>query len=502
MTIVQSEVRAEPVPGLDNSYARLPDAFYARVEPSPVPSPGLVRVNRPLAKHLGLDPDALATQEGVEILAGNRIATGSEPLAMAYAGHQFGGFVPTLGDGRAVLLGELIDAGGVRRDIHLKGAGRTPFSRNGDGRAPLGPVLREYIVSEAMSALGIPTTRALAIVSTGERVFRERVEPGAILVRIAASHVRVGTFEYFYRRGDHDSVRTLADYAIERHYPHCTDAANPYRALLDEVVARQADLVCQWMLVGFIHGVMNTDNMSISGETIDYGPCAFMDAYAADTVYSSIDYGGRYAYNNQPRIAFWNLTRLAECLAPLLDDAQDKAAESAGQALEAFATRFETGFHAGLCAKIGLAGDRDDDTGLAFDLLNRMSAQGADFTNTFRKLADAAADPGADHETRSQFADPEVFDEWAVAWRARLAAENRSGSDRRAAMRAVNPTYIPRNHRVQQAIEAASGEDMDLLPLEELLTVVGRPFEDHPGLAGYARPPRPDEVVKRTFCGT
>lgn len=502
MTAAQSET-PEPVPGLDNSYARLPEVFYARVEPTPVPQPRLVRLNRPLAAQLRLDPDALATEEGAELLAGNRIAAGSEPLAMVYAGHQFGGFVPSLGDGRAVLLGEIVGSDGTRRDIHLKGAGRTPFSRAGDGRAPLGPVLREYIVSEAMAALGIPTTRALAVVTTGERVFRERVEPGAILARVAASHVRVGTFEYFYRRGDHDSVRTLADYVIERHYPQCAGDYNPYRALLDEVVAHQADLVSRWMLAGFIHGVMNTDNMSISGETIDYGPCAFMDTYAADTVYSSIDYGGRYAYNQQPRIAFWNLAQLAQCLLPLLDADEDKAMKSARQAVEVFAARFEAAFHAGVRAKIGLAGERDADTDLAFDLLNRMSEQQADFTNTFRSLSDVAAgDPATDRDVREQFADPEIFDEWAITWRQRLAAENRSDSERRAAMRASNPAYIPRNHRIQQAIDAATGDAMDLQPLEDLLTVIGRPFDEHADLARYALPPKPEEVVARTFCGT
>jgi len=498
-----SSPKVEPLPGLENSYARLPEAFYARVEPTPVQQPRLLRLNRPLAEQLGLDPAALAAPEGVELLAGNRVAPGSEPLAMAYAGHQFGGFVPSLGDGRALLLGEIVDVDGVRRDIHLKGSGRTPFSRMGDGRAPLGPVLREYIVGEAMAALGIPTTRALAVIATGERVLRERDEPGAILVRVAAGHVRVGTFEYFHRRGEHDSVRALADYVIERHYPHCGGGDNPYHALLDEVVARQARLIAQWMLMGFIHGVMNTDNMAISGETIDYGPCAFMDAYAADTVYSSIDYGGRYAYNQQPRIAFWNLAQLAQCLLPLFADGEDTAMQSAQDALEAFATRFEAAFHAGLRAKIGLQGEAQEDTELAFDLLHRMNEQQADFTNTFRGLCEAAADdPSTDRQVRGQFTDPPVFDDWARAWRQRLAGETRSDPERRAAMREVNPAYIPRNHRVQQAIDAATGETMDLGPLEELLTVVGQPFEDHPRLAGYAEPPKPEEVVAQTFCGT
>ncbi len=500
MTTVHSR-RPEPVSGLENSYARLPEVFYARVGPTPVSKPRLLRLNRPLAEQLGLDPEALASDDGVDVLAGNRIAAGSEPLAMAYAGHQFGGFAPSLGDGRAVLLGEIVDAHGVRRDLHLKGAGRTPFSRDGDGRAPLGPVLREYVISEAMTALGIPTTRALAIIETGERVFRERVEPGAILARVAASHIRVGTFEYFHQRGDGDSVRTLADYVIQRHYPHCAGGDNRYRAMLDEVIVRQADLIARWMLVGFIHGVMNTDNMAVSGETIDYGPCAFMDAYAADTVYSSIDYGGRYAYDQQPRIAYWNLARLAECLLPLLDADREKAVTSARDALDAFAVRFEAVFHAGLRAKIGLDGDRDADTDLAFDLLHRMSRQDADFTNTFRALCDVAVDgPVDDRAVRREFADPAVFDEWAVQWRERLSAESRGDRVRRAAMRAVNPAFIPRNHRVQEVINAAAGGDLQ--PLEDLLTVVGHPFDDHPGLAHYALPPKPEEAVTRTFCGT
>jgi len=493
----------EPIPDLDNTYARLPGAFYARVQPAAMPKPELVRLNRPLAEHLGLDTDALATPGGVAFLAGQYVAPGSEPLAMAYAGHQFGNFVPSLGDGRAVLLGEIVDRAGVRRDIHLKGAGRTPFSRMGDGRAALGPVLREYVISEAMAALGIPTTRALAMLTTGEQVYRERLEPGAILARVAASHVRVGTFEYFYQRNDHESVRTLADYVIERHYPECREARNPYRAMLEEVVARQAELIPQWMLVGFIHGVMNTDNMSIAGETIDYGPCAFMDSYAADTVYSSIDHGGRYAYNQQPRIAFWNLAQLAQTLLPLLDGDGERGLDSARETLDTFPARFENKFHAGMRAKIGLASDREEDTDLAFDLLHRMSEQQADFTNTFRALCDVAAgDAEGDEAVRSQFDDPVVFDDWAAKWRQRLVGESRSDAERRNAMRAVNPAYIPRNHRVQQAIAAAAGDDMNLQPLEELLTVISRPFDDHTTLADYARPPRPEEVVHRTFCGT
>jgi uncharacterized protein YdiU (UPF0061 family) len=492
---------AEPLV-LENTYAALPDAFFARVDPTPVPKPQLIRLNRPLAEQLGLDAEALESEAGVAALAGNRVPAGATPIAMAYAGHQFGGFVPSLGDGRAVLLGEVVDRDGIRRDIHLKGAGKTPFSRMGDGRAGMGPVLREYVISEAMAGLGIPTTRALAMVATGERVYRQAVEPGAVLARVAVSHVRVGTFEYFHRRGDHESVRTLADYVIDRHYPHCREADNPYRALLDEVIARQADLVAQWMGVGFIHGVMNTDNMSIAGESIDYGPCAFMDTYHPNTVYSSIDQMGRYAYNQQPRIAFWNLAQFAQCLLPLLDDDEDTAMESARAALDAYAGRFEQAYHADLRAKIGLGEEREGDIDLALDLLKRMAEHKADFTNTFRRLADCAADdPATDRNVRVQFADPDAFDGWAEQWRARLAQEQRTDAERRDAMRATNPAYIPRNHRVQQVIDAAV-RDMDLEPLESLLTVVSKPFADHPELSEYTRPPRPEEVVHRTFCGT
>src|SRR5258707_221043 len=337
-----------------NTYAALPANFFARVAPTPVVSPRLIKLNRPLAIHLGLDPDLLSSPEGTEILAGKRVPDGADPIAMAYAGHQFGHFVPQLGDGRAILLGEVIDADGVRRDIQLKGSGPTPFSRRGDGRAALGPVLREYIVSEAMAALGIPTTRSLAAVITGENVIRETLLPGAVLTRVAASHIRVGTFQFFAARGDTDGVRQLADHAINRHYPDAAKAERPYHALLAGVMARQADLVARWLLVGFIHGVMNTDNSSISGETIDYGPCAFMDDYDPAQVFSSIDEQGRYAYANQPRIALWNLTRLAECLLPLFSDDTDKAIEQAQLTLGEFAEKFTAAYQAGLRAKLGL----------------------------------------------------------------------------------------------------------------------------------------------------
>lgn len=489
-----------PLP-LEATYARLPEIFYARVAPTPVAEPRLLRVNRALAEELGLDPDLLASDAGVEILAGNRVPEGAEPLAMAYAGHQFGNFVPSLGDGRAVLLGEVVGRDGVRRDVHLKGTGPTPFSRMGDGRAALGPVLREYVVSEAMAALGVPTTRALAMLTTGEPVHREQALPGAILARVAASHVRVGTFEYFARRGDAEAVRALADYVIDRLYPEAAADASPYRALLGAVARRQADLVARWLLVGFIHGVMNTDNTSVAGETIDYGPCAFLDAYHPQTVYSSIDHFGRYAYDQQPGIAHWNLARFAETLLPLLGEREEEALEAAHEALGAYAARFEAGYHAGLRRKIGLADAREGDAELAGGLLACMAEQQADFTLTFRRLAEvAAADPAGDAGVRALFAEPEAFDAWARAWRQRLAVEGRPDAARRAAMRAASPAFIPRNHRVEQAIAAATAGDLQ--PLDELLEVTARPYDDHPGLAHLARPPEPHEVVRQTFCGT
>jgi serine/tyrosine/threonine adenylyltransferase len=485
----------------EHTYAALPANFFARVAPTPVAAPRLIKLNRQLAVQLGLDPDQLSTPEGAEILSGKRLPEGAEPIAMAYAGHQFGHFVPQLGDGRAILLGEVIDKDGVRRDIQLKGSGPTPFSRRGDGRAALGPVLREYIVSEAMAKLGIPTTRSLAAVISGENVMRETVLPGAVLTRVAASHIRVGTFQFFAARGDTDAVRRLADHAIGRHYPELAMADRPYHALLDAVIARQADLVARWLLVGFIHGVMNTDNTSISGETIDYGPCAFMDEYNPATVFSSIDEMGRYAYGNQPRIALWNLTRLAECLLPLFCDDQDKAIEQAQFALGEFAEKFTTAYQAGLRAKIGLFTKADGDEALVQDLLDAMTKNRADFTNTFRRLGDAALGAGNDEPARGLFIDPTMFDEWAVRWRQRTASEQQTPAERRAAMHRVNPAFIPRNHRVEAVIQAAMNND-DYAPFEELLTVLSKPFEDQPAFAAYAEPPEPDQRVTQTFCGT
>ena len=485
----------------DNTYARLPSRFFAQVAPTPVRAPKLIRLNQELALHLGLDPDWLAGPEGVEILAGNRVPDEAQPIALAYAGHQFGHFVPQLGDGRALLLGEVVDQDAVRRDIQLKGSGPTPFSRRGDGRAALGPVLREYIISEAMAALGIPTTRSLAAVLTGDTVVREELLPGAVLTRVASSHIRVGTFQFFAARGDVEGLRLLADHVIDRHYPEARNSDQPYHALLEQVIARQADLIAQWLLVGFIHGVMNTDNMAISGETIDYGPCAFMDAYDPAKVFSSIDQQGRYAYGNQPRIALWNLTRLAETLLPLLSDDQEKAAAKANEALSIFAPKFETAYPAGPRRKLGLFTEHDGDPALARDLLQAMAKNQADFTLTFRYLSDAAVGAQGDEAVRNLFVNPQTYDGWALHWRQRLDQEPQDAAARQTAMRATNPAYIPRNHRVESVIEAAV-ERSDFGPFEELLTVVTKPFDDQPLFAHYGAPPEPHERVHRTFCGT
>ncbi|HWT09129.1 MAG TPA: YdiU family protein [Roseomonas sp.] len=485
-------------PAFDNSYARLPERLFARLDPTPVSAPRLLRLNAGLAEALGLDPAWLVSPAGVAMLAGNHVPAGAEPIAQAYAGHQFGHFTPSLGDGRAILLGEVVTPAGARRDIQLKGSGPTPFSRRGDGRAAVGPVLREYIIGEAMAALGIPTTRALAAVATGDDVFREDALPGAVLTRIAASHIRVGTFQYFAARRDTDALQVLADHAIARHFPDAAGAPNPALALLEGVVARQAALVAQWMLVGFIHGVMNTDNCAISGETIDYGPCAFMDAYHPETVFSSIDQQGRYAYGNQPGIAHWNLARLAECLLPLIDGNEEAALEQARDALAGFAPRFGAAWRDGLLRKVGLTEVREGDEDLLQDLLARMAENQADFTLTFRRLADAADGEAGDAAVRSLFADPASYNGWAASWRARLAQEP---PGRGMAMRAVNPAFIPRNHLVEEALAAAAQRD-DLAPFEDLLAVLSRPFDDQPGRERFAQPPRPEERVTATFCGT
>jgi uncharacterized protein YdiU (UPF0061 family) len=485
----------------ENSYVGLPARLFARLDPTPVAAPRLVHLNAGLAASLGLDAEELASPEGVEVLAGNRVPKGASPIALAYAGHQFGHFVPQLGDGRAILLGEIIGRDGLRRDIQLKGSGRTPFSRGGDGRAALGPVLREYVISEAMAALGVPTTRALAAVTTGEPVLRETALPGAVLTRVAASHIRVGTFQYVAAQGDKEALRRLADYVIARHYPEAAAAEHPHRALLDAVVARQAVLVARWLLIGFIHGVMNTDNTSISGETIDYGPCAFMDAYDPAAVFSSIDQFARYAYGNQPNIAQWNLARLAETLLPLLAEDEEKALGVARDSLASFAEIFQAAYLGGLRRKLGLAAEREGDAALAQDLLRRMVENHADFTLSFHLLCAASAGTEGDAAMRALFADGCAYDAWAAHWRRRMTEDTMDPDARSAAMRAVNPAYIPRNHHVEEALDAAVTRQ-DFAPFEQLLEVLSCPFEERPGYERYATPPAPEERVQQTFCGT
>ena len=485
----------------ENTYARLPDRFYARVTPTPVRSPRLVRLNTELALDLGLDPCWLAGPEGLEVLAGRSVPDAAEPIAMAYAGHQFGHFVPQLGDGRAILLGEVVDRQGVRRDLQLKGSGRTPFSRGGDGRAALGPVLREYVVSEAMAALGIPTTRSLAAVMTGETVARDTLLPGALLTRVATSHIRVGTFQFFAARGDLEGLRLLAEHVISRHYPEAAHSDRPYASLLDLVTLRQAELIARWLLVGFIHGVMNTDNTSIAGETIDYGPCAFMDEYHPAKVFSSIDQQGRYAYANQPQIATWNLARFAETLLPLIDEDQQQAIKQAENVLERFSAHFQAAYSAGMRQKLGLSTEADGDLELAGEFLRLLATNQVDFTLAFRRLSDAAGSLAADASLRSLFSDEQGFGAWVERWRSRIMREPDDADDRRARMRAVNPAFIPRNHRIEAMIEAAV-EREDFAPFEELLLVLAKPFEDQASFRRYMDPPQPHERVCQTFCGT
>ena len=492
MDATSATAGSSPAP-FDNSYARLPDAFFSPVEPTPVAAPRLIAFNRPLAEELGLDADAFE-RHGAAWLSGNLVPPGALPLAMAYAGHQFGQFVPQLGDGRTILLGEVVDRDGRRRDIQLKGAGQTPFSRRGDGRAALGPVLREYIISEAMHALGVPTTRALAAVATGQPVYRERTLPGAVFTRVAASHVRVGTFQYFAARGDVENLRVLTDYVIARHYPELSGAERPALSLLDAVAERQAGLIAHWLGVGFIHGVMNTDNMTISGETIDFGPGAFMDRYDPRTVDSSIDRGGRYAYGNQPAIGQWNIARLAEALLPLIDADEDRAVDEANGAVARFMDRFQARWSATIRAKLGLGGEEEDgDPALIRDFLLLLYEQKADFTLAFRRLCDAAE--GADTGLEALMEEPEALAPWLSRWRERLA------DDAAAAMRRVNPAFIPRNHKVEEALrEAADHGDFSLF--HALNDVLSRPYEDQPAFAAHAEPPKPGEEITATFCGT
>ncbi len=506
---------------LDNTYARDLEGFSVPWRPEAVPAPKALFFNAPLAEELGLDVAALAGEEGAALFVGNALPEGLQPIAQVYAGHQFGGFSPQLGDGRAVLLGEVIDRAGRRRDIALKGSGRTPYSRGGDGKAAVGPMLREVLIGEAMHALGIPTTRALAVVATGQPVLREAgALPGAVLTRVAASHIRVGTFQFFAARGDVTRVRQLAEYAIARHDTELVGTPRRFLGLLEHVAERQAMLIAQWMNVGFIHGVMNTDNMTISGETIDYGPCAFLEAYDPKAVFSSIDSQGRYAFGNQPAIARWNLARLAESLLPLLDDDEDKAMTEAMRVIDAFPARYRHHLLSGQRAKLGLQGvtDADDlaDTALADDWLALLQAYRIDFTLAWRRLADAAA--GDELPLRSLFASPDgavassALDDWLRGWRERCGREDEGaapGGDaakawtaRAERMRRVNPWIIPRNHRVEEALAAASDDD-DLGPFDRLLEALRQPYDESAGNARYGEP-APAEITAcyRTFCGT
>lgn len=476
----------------DNSYARLSETLFVRQEPVPVSAPRMVIFNRSLSDALGLNTDLLAGNHGVAVFSGNRVPVGTDPIAQAYAGHQFGHFT-MLGDGRAILLGEHVTPGGERFDIQLKGAGRTIFSRRGDGRAALGPMLREYIISEAMHGLGIPTTRSLAVVATGEVVQRETALPGAVLTRVAASHIRVGTFEYLATYGGPEATRSLADYTIRRHYPDLLAADNPILALLHAVVHRQAELVATWLHVGFIHGVMNTDNMALSGESIDYGPCAFMDIYDPATVFSSIDHDGRYAYGNQPSIAQWNLTRLAETLLPLLHDNPDRALELAREAVDAFPQAFRQCWIQGMRGKLGLCTKEDSDADLAQDLLRCMGHVRADYTSTLRDLARVTL------PDTPFFRDPE-FTHWLKRWHDRLARQSQGVAAARVLMNTRNPAIIARNHKVEEALQAAV-MDGNYSVMNRLLTALSRPFEDHPEDRDY-RAPGPMDGTYRTFCGT
>ena len=481
-----SDRRGAAVFAFDNTYARDLDGFYVNWKATRVPNPRLVKFNRELAEELGLDGDALASDRRVGVFAGNHAPEGATPLAQAYAGHQFGGFVPQLGDGRALLLGEVIDRRGQRRDIQLKGSGPTPFSRAGDGRAALGPVLREYLIGEAMHSLGIPTTRALAAVVTGEPVFRESVLPGAVLTRVAASHIRVGTFQFFAARGEQEKVRRLADYVIDRHYPEIKGRQDPYLELIERVSERQALLVARWMHVGFIHGVMNTDNMAISGETIDYGPCAFMDHYDPATVFSSIDSHGRYAYANQPRIAHWNLARFAETLIPLIDADRTRAIARATEVVNRFPEKYQRYWLTGMRAKLGLLSEDEADVNLAAGFLTAMEGNKVDYTLAFRFLADAAV--GREEGIRALFADPSTYDLWSEQWHARLAREGSLPHERADKMRRANPAFIPRNHRVEEALTAAV-ERGDYEPFDTLLKILSHPFDDQPDFAAFAESP-------------
>ncbi|MFE7630201.1 YdiU family protein [Kocuria sp. NPDC057446] len=477
---------------LESRFARELEELSVPWRADDVADPRLLVLNEPLAAELGLDPEWLRSPEGARLLVGNLVPAGAMPVAQAYSGHQFGSFSPRLGDGRALLLGEVVDAEDHRWDLHLKGSGRTPFARGGDGLAAVGPMLREYVVSEAMHALGVPTTRSLAVVATGRQVRRESLLPGAVLARVASSHLRVGSFQYARATGDLDLLRRLADHAVSRHHPQAAEAEHPYLALFEAVVAAQASLVARWMLLGFVHGVMNTDNTTISGETIDYGPCAFLDVFDPSAVFSSIDHGGRYAYRNQPVAAQWNLARLAEALLPLLDEDQDRAVSLAEGALEAFPRQYSAAWSAGMRSKLGLPGDLDDEVAatLVDDVLVLLQQNHVDWTSFFRALGGTAR-TGA-HAARDLVLDLPAFDAWAERWRA--AGPDPDVMDR------VNPAYISRNHLVEEAL--ASAVDGDLDPLGRLLEAVTSPYEERPGLERYAAGPPDDFGAYTTYCGT
>ena len=485
----------------DNTYARLPERFYARVAPTPVANPRIVKVNHALAALLGADAEFLDSTAGAQALAGNTLLEGSEPLAQAYAGHQFGGFVPRLGDGRAILLGEVVGRDGRRRDVQLKGSGPTPFSRRGDGRAALGPVLREYVVSEAMTALGIPATRALAVVTTGEPVIRDGLIPGGVLTRVAASHLRIGTFQYFAHQNDTEALRLLTTYALERHYPNATGTGNDALALLEAVIEAQASLIARWLGVGFVHGVMNTDNMTISGETLDFGPCAFLDEYHPEKTFSSIDEGGRYAFGNQPRIALWNLARLAEALLPLIADKVDEGVRLATEKLDRFESHFERAYLTVLRAKLGFVQAEENDAVLFEGVLAHLASQGVDYTVFFRRLLRSTDIAGEPAVTSLFGRDEAPIRGWLAAYRQRLALEPDGAGLRRGVMERANPALIPRNHRIEELIQAAVTRG-DFEPFEALVRALGTPYEERPEHAHFADPPRPEERVRQTFCGT
>ncbi len=486
----------------DNSYSRLPERFFARQSPTPVSTPRLIKINDRLAEELGVNNEWLQSEAGLEVLAGNRLPEGADPIAAAYAGHQFGGWNPQLGDGRAVLLGELIDPKGQRFDMQLKGSGPTPWSRGGDGRAPIGPVLREYIVSEAMAVLGVPTTRALAAVTTGERVMREDPQPGGVLTRVAKSHIRIGTFQFFAARKDEEALQLLVDHVIARHYPEAANMPNPTHALLDAAIEAQAKLVAHWQVLGFIHGVMNTDNVLLSGETVDYGPCAYIDDFHPDTVFSSIDHNGRYAYRNQPSIAHWNLSNLAQCLLPLLSLDEEQALALAQKSVDAFPALFLQANQDGMIKKLGFSEYREGDDNLMQDLLDLMAQERADFTLTFRRLSDLADDATDPHHSVAQLYEfSDAFAPWLERWSERTKSDPTSAQERQASMYLANPVFIARNHLVEEIIQAAvSAEDFE--PFHQLNAILEQPFTYRPELARYATPPEPSEVVKQTFCGT